>query len=31
MNINADNNNFEDNNATTESLENIKDKNQKKI
>ena len=27
MNINADNNNFEDNNATTESLENIKDKN----
>jgi predicted transcriptional regulator len=27
MNINADNNTFEDNNATTESLENIKDKN----
>ena len=27
MNINADNNNFEDNNATTESLKNIKDKN----
>ena len=27
MNTNADNNNFEDNNATTESLENIKGKN----
>jgi hypothetical protein len=27
MNINAENNTFEDNNATAESLENIKDKN----
>ena len=27
MNTNADNNNFEDNNATIESLENIKGKN----
>ena len=27
MNINADDNKFEDNNAITESLENIKDKN----
>ena len=27
MNINADNNTFEDNNATTEYLENIKDNN----
>ena len=27
MNINADNNTFEDNNATTESLENIKNNN----
>ena len=27
MNINSDNNTFEDNNATTESLEKIKDKN----